>query len=331
MPDRSPAGLLAGGAPTRYLLPYLLNLTVNRLAQLSTPMLREHGLTLARWQVLSILVAEDGSRITTLAELAGSTQPVTSRVVDQMERDGLVERRPDPHDLRATGVWLTADGRRTFLSMVPDASHVLDEVTADLADDEVDRLAGLLVRVLARTPEGVGPVDALAGVPFAVHAGPGPGPATTEEHAPMADVDPSAPVRASARATAAAGREAVFCVLADLRSWSSVYPELRDVEVDGDADGGVGTAFRFRTGPMLIEASVTAREHGRLLAFDGRGKGASSTYVFRLEDDGPRTTIVAEQSMEGLAVRTMRPMLQRIAETSLQDWTSAIARAAEAP
>lgn len=164
----SPATLLAAGAPTRYLLPYLLNLAVNRLDRLTLPLLRDHGLTVSRWQVLSILVALDGARITTLAELAGATQPVTSRVIDQMERDGLVVRRTDPDDQRVQGVWLTDHGRDLFFTLVPDASALLDGLTGDLDDAEVDLLANLLVRVLARTPEGVGPVDALEGVPFAV-------------------------------------------------------------------------------------------------------------------------------------------------------------------
>ncbi|MFT5223637.1 MAG: hypothetical protein ACI867_001959, partial [Glaciecola sp.] len=38
--------------------------------------------------------------------------------------------------------------------------------------DEVDVLAGLLTRMLANTPGGIGPVDALEDVPFTVHRAP---------------------------------------------------------------------------------------------------------------------------------------------------------------
>lgn len=167
-----PADLLVSGAPTRYLLPYLLNLLVNRTNQTWQSTLREHGLTVSRWQILSILSAFDGCRVTTLAELAGETQPVTSRVVDQMERDGLVERRDDPDDARVSGVWLTEVGCQTFFMLMPDAGAMVDEFTADLDDCEVDQLAGLLTRALANTPGGVGPVDALDDVPFAVQPNP---------------------------------------------------------------------------------------------------------------------------------------------------------------
>jgi DNA-binding MarR family transcriptional regulator len=165
----SPATLLASGAPTRYLLPYLLNLLVNRTNQTWRQTLRAHGLTVSRWQILSILIALDGCRVTTLAELAGETQPVTSRVVDQMERDDLVERRADPQDARVSSVWLTTAGREIFFTLIPDAGVMVDDFTAALDEAEVDVLAGLLTRMLANTPGGVGPVDALDDVPFTVH------------------------------------------------------------------------------------------------------------------------------------------------------------------
>lgn len=140
-------------------------------------------------------------------------------------------------------------------------------------------------------------------------------------------LDPKAPVQATAAAAASATPQAVWSVLADLPSWSTVYPELRELEADGPA--AVGAGFHFKSGPMHIEATVTACETERLLAFEGKGKGASSQYVFALIPDGDVTRIEAAQSMAGLAVKTMRPMLQMIADTSLQDWTDAIARTAE--
>lgn len=142
----------------------------------------------------------------------------------------------------------------------------------------------------------------------------------------MIDIDRTAPVQAEAHLVTTASRCAVFDVLVDLAGWSDVYPELRNLEADAPA--AVGTTFRFKSGPMQVEAEVTALEDGRLLAFHGAGRGASSTYVFRLEDVHDGTHIQAAQSMSGLAVTTMKPMLQKIADTSLQDWVDAIGRVA---
>ncbi|MFT5223636.1 MAG: hypothetical protein ACI867_001958 [Glaciecola sp.] len=142
----------------------------------------------------------------------------------------------------------------------------------------------------------------------------------------MTDIDRTAPVQAQAEAHTTASCGAVFGVLQDIGSWSIVYPELRDLQADGPA--ALGSTFRFKSGPMQIEANVTALVKDSLLAFEGKGKGASSTYVFHVDEADGGTLIRGAQSMNGLAVKTMKPMLQRIAETSLQEWVDAIAREA---
>ena len=49
-------------------------------------------------------------RITDLAAIEGVTQPSMTALVTVLERAGLVERRPDPHDQRVVLVALTAAG-----------------------------------------------------------------------------------------------------------------------------------------------------------------------------------------------------------------------------
>lgn len=137
------------GVSDRYLLPYLLHRASGLFEQQWRAEQGGRGATIHRWQVLSILQALDGSRVGQIAEMAGVSQPVLSRVVDQMERDGLVERRPDPDDRRSVGVWTTAEGRRTFTELLPRAAALVDRALQGLDDEEVATLHGLLVRVLA--------------------------------------------------------------------------------------------------------------------------------------------------------------------------------------
>lgn len=74
-----------------------------------------------------------------------------SRLVDEIERAKLVERRPDPSDGRATLACLTPAGRRAFRKA---AGVYLDAVerhfTADLDDDERRTIAAALARVVER-------------------------------------------------------------------------------------------------------------------------------------------------------------------------------------
>jgi DNA-binding MarR family transcriptional regulator len=55
-------------------------------------------------------ITADGTRLTDLAAWAGMTRPSMAQLVDELEADGLVERRPDPSDGRAKLVVLTPSG-----------------------------------------------------------------------------------------------------------------------------------------------------------------------------------------------------------------------------
>lgn len=67
-------------------------------------------LTLAQARVAARL-SDDGTRLTELAEQAQITKQACGALVDQLERNGYVERVPDPTDARARLVRLAARGR----------------------------------------------------------------------------------------------------------------------------------------------------------------------------------------------------------------------------
>jgi DNA-binding MarR family transcriptional regulator len=68
-----------------------------------------------------------GTRATALAERAGMSKQAVGQVVRDLERQGYVERRPDPSDSRATLVRFTEAGWR-FLR---DAGDVKREIEAE--------------------------------------------------------------------------------------------------------------------------------------------------------------------------------------------------------
>jgi hypothetical protein len=132
------------------------------------------------------------------------------------------------------------------------------------------------------------------------------------------------PVHATAAVTVAAPAQYVWRRLTDIGSWSEWYPELRNVVVT-DGSGGMGTRFTFKTGPVSIEAVVDEWEEATLFGFTGTSRGADAVYRFSfIALDDSTTRVDGEQSMQGLAVRTMRPMLQKIADTSLVAWLQAL-------
>ena len=72
------------------------------------------GVSPPRLSALSVVVAAGPIAIGALATAESVSAPTMSRLVDGLERDGLVERRPDPDDARGVLVVPTAEGRRVL-------------------------------------------------------------------------------------------------------------------------------------------------------------------------------------------------------------------------
>lgn len=136
-----------------------------------------------------------------------------------------------------------------------------------------------------------------------------------------------APVHATATVGVATSPDRVWELLAEAATWPSWYPDIREVAASRPLE--LGDTFTFKTGPVAVEATVDASQPGELLSFTGRSRGATALYAFRLEAADGSTVVHAEQSMSGPAARTMRPMLQKIAETSLPAWLEALRVRAE--
>jgi DNA-binding MarR family transcriptional regulator len=75
---------------------------------------REGGHDDVREAHLQVFGAIDwtGTRLTDLAARSNMTLPAMSELVDELQRNGYLERRPDPDDRRARRITLTRRGRR---------------------------------------------------------------------------------------------------------------------------------------------------------------------------------------------------------------------------
>ena len=76
---------------------------------------RKTGLSSPRLSALSVLVFGGPKSVSALAAAEHVRVPSMSRLVKEMERDGLVKRRPDPTDSRISMLQATAKGQRLMM------------------------------------------------------------------------------------------------------------------------------------------------------------------------------------------------------------------------
>lgn len=115
--------------------------------RLDAQLQRDAGLSHAEYQVLSWLSMSEGrsARMSLVAARATVTLSHLSRVVGRMERQGWVERRPDPHDGRATLAVLTPAGWEKVVATAPGHVAEVRRLVIDrLTPAQVTQLGGAL-------------------------------------------------------------------------------------------------------------------------------------------------------------------------------------------
>jgi DNA-binding MarR family transcriptional regulator len=113
--------------------------------------LREYGLSVPTWRALAALHHKDGQTIGEIAQLAVLDRSSLGRLLDEMARDGLVEREPLRDDRRALIVRLSATGRKTFEATRPVAQQHYRNVLKGVSPKDFQTLMRVLRRIKANT------------------------------------------------------------------------------------------------------------------------------------------------------------------------------------
>jgi DNA-binding MarR family transcriptional regulator len=106
-------------------------------------------LTPEQWAVLSRLWEQEGLHQSRLAVRVGKDRHNLTRILNLMDKHGLVARRPDPHDARRQRVFLTQAGRDLRDQLIPRVEAYLRKALAGLTQDDYDRLDWIQRRIWA--------------------------------------------------------------------------------------------------------------------------------------------------------------------------------------
>jgi DNA-binding MarR family transcriptional regulator len=118
--------------------------------------LQDRGLTYARMRLLGALHSHGPQIMTSISDELCVTRRNVTALVDALEVEGLVRRRPHPTDRRATVIELTPEGERTTGAMYDEHREAVAELFCGLSEEdrrELIRLLGHLRDALRR--EGV--------------------------------------------------------------------------------------------------------------------------------------------------------------------------------
>jgi MarR family transcriptional regulator, transcriptional regulator for hemolysin len=108
---------------------------------------REISLNLAQAKTLTRLEKNEGVSQARLAELAEVDAMAMVRILDRMEADGLLERRPDPADRRARCLYLTAKAKPILSEIWRLSDETREELFAGVAKADREVFMSVLERI----------------------------------------------------------------------------------------------------------------------------------------------------------------------------------------
>ena len=135
----------------------MLSCTVRIENEIRSRLRAGFGITLPRFDLMAQLERHpDGLRMGELSRRMMVTGGNVTGITDQLEREGLVLRVPDPHDRRAWAVRLTPAGRAAFAEMAAVHERWIDEMLADIPQQDKTSLIALLASMKQRLNTGDG-------------------------------------------------------------------------------------------------------------------------------------------------------------------------------
>lgn len=136
-------------------LPYRLSVVSNKASSLIARAYQARfGLTIQEWRIIAVLGAGQALTAQAVCEATAMDKVTVSRAIRRLDQRGLVGRRPNPSDKRASDVTLTADGEAIYAEVAPLALSYETAMVEDLAPHERDQLMGLLEKLEARLDAG---------------------------------------------------------------------------------------------------------------------------------------------------------------------------------
>ena len=118
--------------------------------------LQDRGMTYARMRLLGALHCNGSQIMTSISDELGVTRRNVTALVDALEEEGLVRRKPHPTDRRATVIEMTPQGERTMDRIYDEHRAAVAELFAELGEEdrmELTRMLGALREALRR--EGI--------------------------------------------------------------------------------------------------------------------------------------------------------------------------------
>lgn len=115
-------------------VPYQMKLLMKGLDKQGMDYLAHYNISMGQAYILASLLEQDGSTLTRVCQRANLESSSLTTMIDRLERDQLVERRPSTEDRRTTLLYITDKGRETATSIFEESIKHNKTILAAMGD-----------------------------------------------------------------------------------------------------------------------------------------------------------------------------------------------------
>lgn len=126
---------------------YVVQRTARLLRFHLAKFLSEYGVSPEQWVILFKLYEKPGLSQNQLADPNLNDHPNITRLVDGLQKNGLVVRTQDPNDRRRHLLYLTEEGRKLMEELLPKVIEQRQSIFAGIPDFEIERLVSTLGQI----------------------------------------------------------------------------------------------------------------------------------------------------------------------------------------
>lgn len=141
---------------------YLVKRATALMVECLEPGVAEHGLTFTQWVVLMHLRDRLSVSASDICSQLRHDSGALTRMIDQLEARGLVQRQRSLEDRRAVELSLTDAGAQMVESLIPIVVDKLNLSLSDFSRTEVTELTRLLTKLVTSLESGVATVGETA-------------------------------------------------------------------------------------------------------------------------------------------------------------------------
>jgi len=134
---------------------YNLNRTSATYIEEMAKALKQIGMDQTGWRILGILGDHNPSTVTDIARRSVIKMPTLTRMLDRMERAGLVKRKLWAQDKRIVHIYITAKGRKSLSEAVQVGNNIYGRAFDGISQAQIKQLMKTLIKMrenLNRSP-----------------------------------------------------------------------------------------------------------------------------------------------------------------------------------